>query len=649
MLYLAVALWTLRVVLPAPMSTAPFPVEIPPVWRNVTAADLKLAIAIISAQSRTWLSAPWNLLDGPQCHPLDRALLLGERELFEGLLGVVPHLAVGEPVFTYNVVAILSIVLAGYAMQELVRAWTGSMIAAVVAGILFAVQPSRIGDLIHLVAVNNFWTPLTLLLLTRVFRRPTWPVAFGLGLAAAGQTVESIYPLLPHAFIVGTMAVWLVWRHRRELWMLAPKLGVATVVALTASAWSLVPYLRFRQTWGSLAGRAQMLYAIGDFAPGHAAYAGSVALVLAGLAMAYRVRRHECEGFRPHWPLLAAGCLCAWSSMMAIPLPGGWALPSLFGLLSDIVPGLDAVRRGAVVVSGWHLTIAVLAGFGVAGLIQGRRLVTRLTIGATCVALALLEVFVAPIAKASFGQTLRLEAHQVRPADPVLELYRKLGPGVVLDVPLDFGQGRFYRMADYLLASAYHEHRIAACYNSFLSPVQHDVARYAGRVMTDARAAAALAALDINDVVLHTAHFRSAMSLTTTPPSHLVEVARSLDRVLYRITEGGPVTEVRGDLHIGLRIGSTNEVVLTFGNRGLATYRHPHPIVPTAWLVRWLTPAGDVIQEDRRKLLLPTVLAREDEITRALDVTLPAHPRPLRVTIATTDAPDTILASADLP
>ncbi len=111
--------------------------------------DQKLVVAMVADHARALLHTPATLLDGPQCHPLRRALMLGQHELGEGFLGVVPYALTRDPVLTYNVVMLLSIALAGVAMHALVRSWTGDVVAAFVAGTLFAVHPARIGDVVH--------------------------------------------------------------------------------------------------------------------------------------------------------------------------------------------------------------------------------------------------------------------------------------------------------------------------------------------------------------------------------------------------------------------------------------------------------------------------------------------------------------------
>ncbi|MCC6764274.1 MAG: hypothetical protein IT293_06395 [Deltaproteobacteria bacterium] len=624
--YVALALFALRAVLPAPARLAAIPADVPPAWRGITMADQKLVVAVVTAHARALFHAPSTLLDGPQCHPLRHALMLGQHELGQGLLGLLPYALSGDPVLTYNAVTVLSVALAGFAMHLLVRGYTGSAAAALVAGTIFAIHPARLGDLVHLSAVANHWTVLTLLSLHRFFRRPAWPAAAAVALCSSLQSLESIYPLVPHAIVVAAVSVAGLWR-RRDAWRaVLPKLAAAGLANVGAVALVLGPYLTFKETWGSLAGRHQLLYTAGDFAPGGGAYAGTVVLVLAATALLARARRRDpADAAPPRAALLVAGLVVAWGASAGLRVPGiDLAIPSLFGLLGGIVPGFDAVRRGGAVVTGWYLVASALAGLGVAALGRGRGAGARAAIALVLVAAALAEVFVPGIARRAFGRTVTLQAYVVRPPDVVLAAYERIPPGAVLDVPYELGRGRFFRMGDFVLAGAYHGHRVAACYNSFLTPLQDDVAHYAARVPGDARAAGALAALGLGSVVVHLA-IPTATGLLPSVASaaHLVELARAGTEMLYALPPSAPTTSDPAALAVRLALDPADpgRLAVTFENRGLVTYRHPDPIEPTPLVIRWYGPSDDPRGEVSARVLRPAALVPGDAVTRT--VTLP--------------------------
>jgi hypothetical protein len=615
--YVALALWPLRVVLPDLTTTIATGADPPKGWQQIIAADQKLVVAVVAAHGRALTIAPAPIRDGPQCHPVRHALMMGQHELGEGMLGVVPWLLSRDPVVTYNVVMLLSIVLPGLAMHALVREWTGSTAAAFVAGTLFATHPSRLGDVVHLSAIGNYWTVVALLFLWRLFLRPSWGAAIGLGLAAGAQTLESIYPLIPHAFLCGTLALWLAWRRRSELPSLAPKLAVAAVFVVGSAVVVLGPYLDFRATWGSLAGREQLRWGIGAFRFGGPAYSGTVALVLAAIGLADRFRRREPSTPPPHLPLLVAGVLAAWTSIGATTVPGVGTIPSLFTIIGAVLPGLDAIRRGSVMVSGWHLVVIVLAGFGVGALVRERRTAIATALGALLVGLAWAEIFVPAAARASFGRPIALAPMRVAPPAPLRALYGRMEPGAVLDVPFELGPGRFFRMADFVLAGAYHERKVGACYNSFRVALQEDVVTYAARVLTDARAAEALAALGFRNLVQHLG-LPSRTPPPQTPPPHLAEIGRAAGQVLYRMPDAPPTTGDPRALETRVDANAQAATALVFRNPGTLLFRHADPIEPSALTLRWLAEDDAVLAEHPIRILLPSVLPAGEELRRPL-------------------------------
>src|SRR5687767_818448 len=89
-LYLAAALWHVRVVLPAPATLLPMH----PSWAQgnpIAQGDQSIVVAAIARNARTLVTAPSRLYEGGQCFPVPNALTLGEHIIGNGLLGIVPY------------------------------------------------------------------------------------------------------------------------------------------------------------------------------------------------------------------------------------------------------------------------------------------------------------------------------------------------------------------------------------------------------------------------------------------------------------------------------------------------------------------------------------------------------------------------------
>ncbi len=658
--YVGLALFALRAALPGLTTTAVLPADLPDRWQSISGSDQKLTISLIAANARAFTEAPGTLLDGPQCFPLRRALTLGEHAFGLGLLGVVPYLlSGGDPILTYNVVILTALVLAGVAMYALVRAWTGSTGAALVAGTVFVAHPFRLDDFQHLYVVTNHWTPLALLATDRFFVRRTWTAAGAMAVAIGLQTLESIYPLIALALIGGVYGAWSMVRHRRMLASVAAPL-VAVAVAVGAFAVAVLgPYLATREAWGTLAGRDTVLLVPSALGPGGWAFIGTVTGVLALVALGDRLRGRRLHwGGDPRLVVLLAGALVAWAALAVVPVPGlATSVPSLFTLAGRLLPAFDALRGGGVIASGVLLVGAILAGFGVAVLLEGRTLAVRAVVVALLLAAALAEVFVPALARASFGRSVTLEARLIRPQGPVVALYGSPADGAVLDLPYAFSHGMFMLMADYVLLGSFHHRPVAACYNSFKVGLQDEIAERAARVYTDARDGEALAALGLRDVVVHQffARGKSAAMLAHPPGAHLREVGRALGHIRYALPAAGPSSgewtglaagaAARTDADAVKAAADATALVVRVTNGGPIAYRRPDPIGPVPLVARWRGAGGEVVREERVSRYLPAVVLAGETRAQSIALGLPDAPGRYRLTLAPAEQPELVIVA----
>ena len=654
LLLLAGALFAVRPVLTAPRTTFPFPRDSTPAWRVVGQNDQKLSAANVAWGASRFLHEPAALYDPGQCYPATNAGTLGPAQLGEGLVGALPFALTGDPVLTFNAVIVLELWIAGLARYAFVFALGGSAAAAFVAALLFALHPQRIVDVAHPDVHGNHWTPLALLFAHRTFVHGRWRDAAGLTLFLVLQLLGNIYQVLGLTVLGGTYAAFLAARNARRLPASALPLAVATAATAVVAWWVLGPYLHTLTTWQNVGGRFTILNRLEDFTPGHDRYPGSFLVLLAAVGLADRWRGPRTRlVYDPRLALLVAGLMTVWASVDGVPFPGlATPLPSLFALASRVLHGLDAIRAGAVIGFGAVLTAAVLAGYGVLALIEGRPPVTRLLVTMGIALAALLEVFVPAIAARSFGRTVELERWTTGPPAVLVALYRQTPAAPILDVPIGFGQGRFGEQADSVFQSAFHLRPIGACYNSFHLPIQEDIQRIAERIGTDPRALDALHALGFGTLVVDALRVRGKGSYGRIGPlpGRLTEIGRAAARTAYRIESPLPVTTsllALGELAAPpapiTAMPPSGPLTFTFRNRPDATFRHPDPIEPTRVRLQWRT-AGAVVREDDAALLLPIALAAGEESTRTLTVPVPAAAGTYEVTLAPVIAPDLVLA-----
>lgn len=656
-LYAGIGLWAYRTVLPAPAATVPVPVFLRGEFLALVHDDQQMVIALAAHNAHALVTSPGTLLEGGQCYPLSRSFALGEHEFVEGLLGALPYATTRDPLLMYNVVLVLVVWLAAVAMYALVYDATRSPGAAFVAGFLFAFCPTRLLDPAHPMVQADQWTPLALLFAHRLFTRPSWAAAGALALFTTLQALDGVYQTLAFAVLGAAFGVWLLAGNVRRLPAILPKLAGA--VAATAAAVTLcyAPYLHMKQVWGTLGGHDSLLLSVDEFAFGSSNYLGTVTLVLAAIGVLDRLRGpRRTWGGDPRLAFLVGGLLIFWLVVLAIPIPGTQVrIPSLFTLLRPYVPGLDAVRGAVAARLGMVLAAAFLAGYGVLALAPLHRLGGMLLAGAIVVA-GFIEVFHPPTAQWTFGRTTEVAAYRVRPPDRVIALYRTLPAGAVLDLPLAWGTwGVLNQMAHYDLLSAYHHHPVAACYNSFGSPLQADMQALAQQVPSP-DALSELYALGFRAVVVHgefgvTRSLMARIRVAAPGAGSLAVLWQADAHAAFAIANTVPVDVSFAPLASGVDSLDAVDVAppsasvpMPFRNPGPATYRHPDPIEPTALVARWLDAHGAPIAEYPVAALLPLALAPGRSMVRSVRMPVPDVDGDVQVTLAQATAPDRVLS-----
>jgi hypothetical protein len=669
-LYLIVALWALRPVLPHPTTALPYPTMLAALkggWLELSWNDQMLTTALTTQNARRMLTAPWRLFDNRQCYPTPRPAALGEHMFGMGLRGVIPYALTRSPVLTTNVALLSTFWLAGMAMYALVAFWTGNPWAALVAGLLFAFQPTRLTNVIHPYVEANEWTVIALLAAHLLFTRATWASAALLAGALSLQMLESFYPILGMTVLGGTYGLYLMVRYWRRLPVLAPKLLAVAGVVAGVAAMIFVPYLHTREVWGTaVGGRSTLLYQLHDFGRGGQAYPGTVTVVLALVALADRLRRRRDggRGYDPRLPLLVAGLAVMWASILYVPLPFGASVPSLYHLASGIVPGLDSIRGGAAISRGVAISATFLAGYGAFVLLERRSPRARVLLAAALVAAGLANVFVPALAAREFGAPVTMGAHQVRPPQEVVALYDRLPPGPVLDVPFDYtASGILKYMPHYVFLVAYHHHAVGACYNSFVVRVQEDIGTLVSR-LPDPAAVDALAALGFRSLVIHEEMLRrgdsrfaaltaiGALRQRPDPATiHLEPLGNAAGHTAYAFHPPGATTTsieaLANDQPANGVMGAKPprvDVYFSFRNGASAIYHHPQPIEPSWLLLRWRAAGGALVREDRIREMLPLALAPSQGLLRKITVPITVGTGEYDVTLSPADVPDLVLS-----
>jgi len=472
LVFVIAALITFRDVLQAgPMSSAI--VSNTEARLPISEGDVIFEAWLTARNARTLATAPHQLFDTPHCAPATKTLTLGVPMITMGLLAIPVALFTENPALAYNFATFLLLILSALAMYLLVREWTGVPAAGVVAGILYAFNPIRVGiNITHPSVWDSAWLVFALFFSQRLFAHGRWRDAVGLALACSLQIGASFYPLLAAAMMAPAFAGWLIYQYGFRSVRIGQLVFVVMAVAM-AAALLLGPYLDAREA-GEIGGRSTFYYARWSaLLPGGALFLGwgVVILGLIGLWVPRDQLSAKLAG-DPRWALtigaavttvIAAGPFN--NQILHLIWPEApFQIPNLYMQLVAFVPGLDSIRLVLRLIVAFQVAVCIFAGLGAAWLMKrsGSR---EMILSAAMIALALLSIIPEPDPRGTVE--VRVDPEEIRFFED-LDAMGNRGP--ILEVPLLTGIGRSLEAPKRILPAVYHHRRMSTCFGSFRAP-----------------------------------------------------------------------------------------------------------------------------------------------------------------------------------
>jgi len=414
-----------------------------------------------------------HLFDANILYPARSTLAFSDALILQSILAAPILWLGGSPVLAYNLVLIAGFALSGWAMCLVVRRWTGSWVAGLVAGMIFGFNGHTLTRLPHLQAQHGEFLPFAMLAFDGLLRRPGPRTALQLGASIALQGLASIYLLVftTIALIAATLsrpADWIGPRFRRVAGALALAAGGSALVLGPL----LVAYWRVSREYGFTRGlegmsfyaarltdflatpaRIHMSTWSAGFFKGNAFFPGALALALAVVAIGSGVAFRDSR---------ARMCLAA--AFAGIYLSFGTKLPG-YALLYQLLPLLQAVRQ---VARFGYLAIfgaAALAGFGV--VVLNRRVPARAwpPFAAAILLIAAVEPLAAPLGLTYF--------------DRIPGIYQRVprGSGVVVAEMPFYPSAAVFLHAPYMLNSTVNWQPLVNGYSGFLPPSFYEHAK----------------------------------------------------------------------------------------------------------------------------------------------------------------------------
>jgi hypothetical protein len=192
---------------------------------------------------------PFGLFDANSFYPYARTLAFSEHLLIPALIAAPVALATGNWVLAYNVLTLLTLVLAACAMFALACHITADRLAAFGAGALYAFHTWNVNEMVRVQILSNAWFPLLILALLRYFDRPRTSTAAQVALLYGVQSLSCMYWALYAPFLV--LIVGATLQTFRPLpWRQLGRLAMALTLPMLAVGLILVPYVRVSRELG---------------------------------------------------------------------------------------------------------------------------------------------------------------------------------------------------------------------------------------------------------------------------------------------------------------------------------------------------------------------------------------------------------------
>lgn len=423
---------------------------------------------------------PLHLFDANIFYPNKWTLAYSEHQFASALLSLPVYLSGGNPIFASNFVLFLSFVLGGWGVYLLVRNLTGRAAAGIVSGLIFAFSSYRFSQLPHLQILTTQWMPFALLYLHRAFETKQRKHFILFGFFLLLQLLTSNYLGLIFMVSLGVFVAGFLLIHKSRFgWNGFRKLFVTFAVAGIIFLPFVIPYMKVKEMQGlhrsmsdlkqysaqaenylGVAGNHKwyppFFKSFGD--PERQLFFGFAAMALALTAFFLPQLKKNKE----RWVYLAVLVLCFLLSMgseskiFGISLEG-WPYKFFYYLM----PGFDGMRvpsRFALMVG---LCLAVLAGFGFAGLQARFKKKTGV--------MALTALFSFVVLAEGWSVPIRFHSFTAKPPEVHTWLKDQDDVRAVLHLPAFTGTSVHLEM-NYVYWSAWHWKKMLNGYSGFFPP-----------------------------------------------------------------------------------------------------------------------------------------------------------------------------------
>lgn len=192
-----------------------------------------------------------NYFDANVMFPYKNALAFSEHLTGEAILGLPFYIIIKNPLTVYNILYLLSFVIAGLGAYLLTKRLTNNTLASFIAGFIYAFVPHRFGQIGHIQTLFSGFFPICFLFLIRFIDHLRIRDSLFLSLFIIIQSLMNMYYVVYLAITLLTIGIpYAIFKKRIfeiRLYLLSILIIIISAVALLPF---LLPYIELKEAFG---------------------------------------------------------------------------------------------------------------------------------------------------------------------------------------------------------------------------------------------------------------------------------------------------------------------------------------------------------------------------------------------------------------
>lgn len=188
-----------------------------------------------------------HFFDGNTLYPNRLTSAFSEHFAGTSWMGLpVYYLSGKDIVFTYNFLLILSFIMTCWGMHLLAYEFTRKHLPSILAALIFAYAPSKIGHIEQLHMISTYWFPFVFLFLYRLIMTPSYRHALLFALFFVLNAMASAFYMVAAAMGIAVFLPLMLWSRRHSLLTIIKPLGLAVILIAVSLPPLYTPYFIVR-------------------------------------------------------------------------------------------------------------------------------------------------------------------------------------------------------------------------------------------------------------------------------------------------------------------------------------------------------------------------------------------------------------------